>query len=232
VAAPSGGSAWLERLRVDRERPGSIAERNVGEAAGGRSLRVLTGRLLSTEGMRRRGQIRTLGIAQTQRCGSAQPRHPRHPRDDRIPGERSSRRAPSWRCLWRPGDDAPRRRRTSASPRTRSPARPRDDSMPLTTSEPLRDEGAHPGSARAFPRKRSRSPRPQRGRATAQVNPTLHPGRVTFIELARSRRERSGLHRAHARAARVRAAPPGLTVGPPRTHRVRGRIRASPEADR
>jgi hypothetical protein len=37
-------------------------------------------------------------FAQTQRCGSAEPRQPR---DDRIPGERSSRRASSWRCLWR-----------------------------------------------------------------------------------------------------------------------------------
>ena len=40
-------------------------------------------------------------FAQTQRCGPAEPRQPR---DDRIPGERSSRRAPSRRCLWRRSD--------------------------------------------------------------------------------------------------------------------------------
>jgi hypothetical protein len=42
-------------------------------------------------------------FAQTQRCGSAEPRQPP---DDRIPGERSSRHAPTRRCLWRRGDRA------------------------------------------------------------------------------------------------------------------------------
>jgi hypothetical protein len=36
--------------------------------------------------------------AQTERCGTAESRRRR---DDRILGERSSRRDPSWRCLWR-----------------------------------------------------------------------------------------------------------------------------------
>src|SRR5207244_2141900 len=49
----------------------------------------------------------TPGFAQTQRCGSAEPRHPR---DDRIPGERSSRPRPEpgmpmatyqWHGTWR-----------------------------------------------------------------------------------------------------------------------------------
>jgi hypothetical protein len=39
----------------------------------------------------RRGRALTSGFAQTQRCGSAEPRQPR---DDRIPGERLFRRAP------------------------------------------------------------------------------------------------------------------------------------------
>jgi hypothetical protein len=46
----------------------------------------------------RSGRPPACAIAQTQRCGSAQPRQPG---DDRIPAERSSRRDPSRRCLWR-----------------------------------------------------------------------------------------------------------------------------------
>ena len=45
--------------------------------------------------IRRRAAV----IAQTQRCGSAEPREPR---DDRSPGERSSRLASSRRCAERP----------------------------------------------------------------------------------------------------------------------------------
>ena len=48
-----------------------------------------------------RGRSRALAFAQTQRCRSAESRQPR---DDRIPGERSSRRTSSWRCLWRRGN--------------------------------------------------------------------------------------------------------------------------------
>ncbi len=61
------------------------------------------GRVLAEEPSRRPQQtISPNGgapaFAQTQRCGPAEPRQPR---DDRIPGGRSSRRAPSRRCLWR-----------------------------------------------------------------------------------------------------------------------------------
>ena len=47
---------------------------------------------------RNQGDAPALATAQTQRRVSAPPRPPR---DDRIPGEQSSRRAASRRCLWR-----------------------------------------------------------------------------------------------------------------------------------
>ena len=50
---PSGGAASLERLRADRERPGSNAEQNIGEAAGGLLLRV-SDRTYPINGFRKR----------------------------------------------------------------------------------------------------------------------------------------------------------------------------------
>jgi hypothetical protein len=58
-------------------------------------------------------------FAQTQRCGSAEPRQPP---DDRIPGERSSRHAPTRRCLSRQRDRSRRQRRTCAFAQKQSSA--------------------------------------------------------------------------------------------------------------
>jgi hypothetical protein len=74
-------------------------------------------------------------FAQTQQRGSAELRQPR---DDRIPGERSSRRAPSRRCLWR---------------RSASPCRPVLRHQPAVSVDPRsikqrrkRDDGRGPAA--------------------------------------------------------------------------------------
>ena len=89
---------------------------------------------------------RAAAPAQTQQCCSAEPRRPR---DDRIPRERSSRRAASWRCLWRQGHHARRRLRASAWPRMHSSARAGPD-------DPLRVIGRASAQRWALARARAR----------------------------------------------------------------------------
>ena len=57
-----------------------------------------------------------LAFVKTQRCGSAEPRQPL---DDRIPGERSSQRAPSRRSHWRRSVGSPRLPPSPIAGRTR-----------------------------------------------------------------------------------------------------------------
>ena len=101
------GVRWVERqdpaasprpLRDDRL---AAPERQPMKRARTLSWGTVPTHAVIVPGGKRRSSKRraTVAIAQTQRCVSAQPRQLR---DDRIPGERSSRRAPSRRCLWRP----------------------------------------------------------------------------------------------------------------------------------
>ena len=100
----------------------TIASRATAKATYERPGRARVARVLRHEGTRRGSDGRAIAVAQTQRCGSA---GPGQSRDDRIPRERSFRRARSRRSLRRPSNrpGSPRSRLRLAS--EFSPARRR-----------------------------------------------------------------------------------------------------------
>jgi hypothetical protein len=157
---------------------------------------------------------RTIVIAQTQRCGSAEPHQPR---DDRIPRERSSRRAPSRRCLWRRSDHPTHRQWAIARPRLRSAWGTRQSSVPI----PAESQG------RTRPRRLTQSrDSPPSGR-TAALRP--HRRKLVAARCAiRAREIRFGAsERTCAEQKRVRRRRP-LSACTGRERRAGGRVLREP----